>query len=230
MILERKTLLNVEQILADTQHSLPDTLPTNEVAQLLKQFLTMQQLYNAAIRQISTKFEIFDEEFQILYSRNPIHHIESRLKSPRSIADKLVNRGYNLAVESAKQNITDIAGIRVICNYIEDVYTMADLLLKQDDISIIRISDYIKEPKTNGYRSLHIVASVPVALSTLTERVPVEIQLRTIAMDFWASLEHQLRYKSSSTIHDDLQHQLKDCAESIAEVDKKMQNIYDLLK
>lgn len=230
MILEKKTGFNVEQIMNDTKMILPTDVPSDERVNLFKDFLLMQQLYNAAIREISAKLETLDEEFQVLYSHYPIHHIESRLKSPRSIRQKLMKKGEHLNVESAIKEITDIAGIRVICHYVDEIYIIADLLSKQDDITIIKQSDYIKNPKPNGYRSLHIIASIPVFLSTRTERVPVEIQIRTIAMDFWASLEHDLCYKAVSDVEKNLQAQLKECADEISDIDLKMQKIYDQLK
>lgn len=229
MILKRKTSLNLEQIATDTRIIIPADLTKEDMTQLLKNFISMQQLYNAAIREISAKFEIFDEEFQVFHAHNPIHHMESRLKSPRSIAEKLTRKGYPLGIENIKRYITDIAGIRVICNYIEDVYDMARLLLAQDEITVLKKADYIKNPKPNGYRSLHIVVTVPISLSTGSERVPVEIQIRTIAMDFWASLEHNLRYKYPSELKEDLQLQLKECAEEIADIDARMQKIYEQL-
>jgi putative GTP pyrophosphokinase len=230
MILERKVSFNVEQIMSDMENTIGADVMPDEMVQMLKDASVMLNLYNAAIREISTKLEILDDEFQVLYSHNPIHHIESRLKSPRSIMEKLALRGHSFSIESARQNLTDIAGIRVICHYIDEVYAIAELLGNQDDVSILRMSDYIKEPKPNGYRSLHLIVSVPVFLSKKTERVPVEIQIRTIAMDCWASLEHQIRYKAHSEIKNDLQLQLKECAEEISAVDMKMQDIYNQLK
>jgi putative GTP pyrophosphokinase len=229
MILERKTGFNVEQILADTEKFLP-LRTRGEMTHVVKDFLVLQNLYNAAIKEISTKLEILDEEFQVLYSHNPIHHIESRLKSPRSIAKKLRERDLPLNIDSVKENITDIAGIRVICYYIDEVHIIADLLSKQDDVAVLKRTDHIKDPKPSGYRSLHMVVTVPVFLSKRTEIVPVEIQIRTIAMDFWASLEHQLGYKALAGAEDDLHRELKDCAEEISVVDLKMQDIYNRLK
>lgn len=230
MVLIRKTNINLEEMIKESRKIMPPDISSNEVVNIFKDFFSMQQLYNSAIREITTKLEILDDEFQMLYSHNPIHYIECRLKSIKSIAEKLVKRGFPLSIESAAKNITDIAGVRVVCHYINDVYTIADLLSKQNDIKIIKISDYIKEPKKNGYRSLHLIVTAPVYLSQKAERVPVEIQLRTIAMDFWASLEHQLKYKSSSEMKDDLQIQLKACAEEISCVDLKMQAIHEKIK
>lgn len=187
--------------------------------------VNMQLLYKSAIREVNTKLEILDDEFHVRYDHNPIHHIESRLKSPYSIVEKLHRKELVVSVDSAMQHLKDIAGIRVICNYIEDVYTIADLLLKQDDVTLIRRRDYIQHPKPNGYRSLHLIVEVPIFLAEKKEPIPVEVQIRTIAMDFWASLEHQLRYKSDQNMPDSTQTELKDCAEIIESLDRKMQSI-----
>lgn len=205
-------------------------LEEDEMLRLLDGYVQMQHIYNAAIREVTTKLQILDEEFQCRYDHNPIHHMESRLKSPRSIVGKLRRREEEISTDSARRNLTDIAGIRVICCYIEDVYRIAELLLHQDDVTLIRKTDYIKNPKENGYRSLHLVIQIPVYLSDRTERVPVEVQIRTEGMDFWASLEHQMRYKSAKPVSADLQKQLRECAESLAEIDIKMQRIYKHLQ
>lgn len=227
MILDRNTPLNIEQILHDTETIAPNDMSAENLKQILEGMPEMQHLYNAAIRKVSSRLETLDDEFKVLHSRNPIHHMESRLKSTPSMMKKLIKKGYPTNIESSKENLTDIAGIRVICHYINDVYTISKLLSNQEDITIIRISDYIKNPKPNGYRSLHFIVSVPIFLSEKTEQVPVEIQIRTIAMDFWSSLEHQLRYKSYSEVNEALQGELKECAEEIVEIDLKMQKIYN---
>ena len=196
----------------------------------IKGFIVQQQIYNAAIKEIRTKLEILDEEFQVKYDYNPIHHIEHRLKTPESIYNKLKNKNYEFTLESIRKNLTDVAGIRVICNYIDDIYRIADLLLSQDNVKLIEIRDYIKNPKSNGYRSLHIIVEVPIFLAEKTENVPVEIQIRTIAMDFWASLEHQLKYKSKDEVSEELHGRLKSCAEAIAKLDVEMQSIYKEIK
>ncbi len=202
----------------------------DEMLRQLDGYLQMQHVYNAAIREVTTKLQILDEEFQYRYDHNPIHHMESRLKTPRSIVEKLRRRDEEVSADSARRNLTDIAGIRVVCCYIEDVYRIAELLLHQDDVTLIRKTDYIKEPKENGYRSLHLVVQVPVYLSNRTEAVPVEVQIRTEGMDFWASLEHHMRYKSSRAVSSDLQKQLRECAEDLAKIDLKMQRIYKHLQ
>ncbi|NLB91771.1 MAG: GTP pyrophosphokinase family protein [Clostridiales bacterium] len=188
-------------------------------------FLQIQCRYNAAIREVLTKLDILNEEFELLYKRNPIHNMQSRLKSIPSIANKLKRRNLPIDFDVAVKHLHDIAGIRVICSYIDDIYVMADLLKKQDDVTVIKEIDYIKSPKANGYRSLHLVLEIPVFLSEGKIFVPIEIQLRTIAMDFWASLEHQLRYKNSVVIPEGMQRELKHVATEIADIDQKMQDI-----
>lgn len=192
----------------------------------LQDFTQQQQVYRAAIKEIMTKLEILDDEFKVRYDHNPIHHMEYRLKSSKSIIEKLQKRHYEISADSIRKNLTDIAGVRVICNYLNDIYRIANLLLRQDDVSLVRRSDYIETPKKNGYRSLHLIVLVPVFLAERTEFVPVEIQIRTIAMDFWASLEHQLKYKSNHEIPDQLRGRLKTCAEAITHLDEEMQLIY----
>ena len=191
----------------------------------LKEFRILMQLYSAGINTVKNKLQTLDEEFHAKYDYNPIHHIESRLKEPRSIFDKMQRLGLPITLEGMQVGLSDIAGVRVICNYIDDAETIAELLLRQDDVELVKKSDYIQHPKESGYRSLHLVVSVPVYLSESTQRVPVEIQIRTIAMDCWASLEHHLAYKSDGVIPEDLRYRLRICAMAIAEVDEEMQAI-----
>ena len=193
---------------------------------LQQQFLEMSHLYDGAIREIRTRLEILDREFNIRYASNPIHHIDSRLKSPRSIIEKLQRKGWPVSVESAEEHLNDIAGVRIVCNYIDDIYRLANMLVRQKDLELVFQKDYIRNPKPNGYRSLHLVLRVPVFLSSHTELVPVEVQIRTIAMDFWASLEHQLRYKSDVEATAPLKDRLQRCAEQSAALDVEMQSIY----
>ena len=211
---------------ANTAYTAANVFQNSEEFEDMKKFFALQQLYNSAIKEIKTKLEILDEEFQVKFDHNPIHHMEYRLKSPQSIVDKLSRKNFEVSTESIKQNLTDVAGVRVICNYIDDINHIADLLIQQDDITLIRRRDYIAEPKPNGYRSLHLIVTVPVFLAETTEKVPVEIQIRTIAMDFWASLEHELKYKAQDEISEDVRRRLKDSAESIARLDAEMQSIY----
>lgn len=196
----------------------------------LKEFFLQQQVYRAAIKEIKTKLEILDEEFQSKYDHNPIHHMEYRLKSPQSISEKMQKKGLEITAENIRKNLTDIAGVRVICNYLDDINRIANLLLRQDDITLVRKNDYISGPKKNGYRSLHLIVLVPIFLAETTESIPVEIQIRTIAMDFWASLEHQLKYKGHNEISEGLRERLKYCAESITRLDEEMQTIYKEIK
>ena len=202
-----------------------NTLLEQGIAQL-QEYQAMRQLYNGAIREITTKLENLDDEFSTRYAHNPIHHMESRLKSLKSIVGKLHRKGLPLTLASAQEELFDIAGVRVICNYIDDIYDLADMLCGQGDVAVLRRRDYIQEPKPNGYRSLHLTVRIPVFLSTGSVGVPVEIQIRTIAMDFWASLEHQLRYKAEHAVPPSLRAQLKACAEESAALDLRMQEIY----
>lgn len=225
MILKRSTNINLSELKEEFLGLAPiedDSSPLNS----LYQWVELQQIYNGAISEISTKLEILDDEFQINYRHNPIHHMECRLKSIHSIMDKLENMDQPKTIQSIKKNIVDIAGIRIICNYIEDIYKIEELLLNQDDITLIRRKDYIKNPKESGYRSLHLIVSIPVFLSRTTEIVPVEIQLRTITMDYWASLEHKLRYKTKSNDTDTYKKQLIDCSSQLAEIENTMQYIH----
>ena len=192
----------------------------------LQEYREMAQLYDGAIREIQTKLDILDEEFKVRYAHNPIHHMEARQKSMDSILGKLRKKNLPLTLTAAKENLYDIAGIRVICYYIDDIYRIAEMITSQGDISPIRVRDYIAQPKENGYRSLHIVAKVPVFLSQRTESVPVEIQIRTIAMDFWASLEHRLKYKGVEDVPDGIHERLTRCANTSAMLDREMQDIY----
>ena len=202
---------------------IPDT-PT--AAAFQQQYREMMQLYSAAVREVRTKVEILDEEFRTRYAHNPIHHIDSRLKSPQSMMKKLARKGLPQTLEAAEANLNDIAGVRIICNYLEDIYRIADLLQRQRDVEFVHRRDYIENPKESGYRSLHLVIRIPVFLSSHTELVPVEVQIRTIAMDFWASLEHQLRYKSNHETTQQLRRRLQHCAEASAALDREMQDIY----
>ena len=185
--------------------------------------------YNAAIKEVDTKIEILSEDFAVRHDYNPIHHIEKRLKSPQGIEDKLRRLQCDVSIPSARENILDIAGIRVVCNFVEDVYEVAHMLTSQNDIRVNTCKDYIANPKPNGYRSLHLSLMVPVFLLDGCLEVPVEVQIRTVAMDFWASLEHQLRYKKDKEIPARIDIELKACAEVSATLDKRMQKIFNEL-
>ncbi len=189
------------------------------------QFQQIMMIYESAIKQIETKLDILNKESSVKRTRNPISTIKSRIKSPESIANKLQKKGFPVTFDSMMKNLNDIAGVRVICPYISDIYSVRDMLLKQPDLTLIKQNDYIAEPKESGYRSLHLVMEIPVYLSKTEHHVRVEIQLRTIAMDFWASLEHQLHYKNSAHVPDSVRRELFRCAETIAMTDREMEEI-----
>ena len=186
----------------------------------------MNLLYSSAVREISTKLENLNQEFKTKNDRNPIQHITHRIKRPDSIRDKMLRCGLALDYDVMREEITDIGGVRVICSYIDDIYAIAEMLKRQDDVLTVRIKDYIATPKPNGYRSYHLIVGIPVFFSEETQVVPVEIQMRTMAMDFWASLEHQLRYKTSADIPDSIRVRLTKIADEIYREDLEMQNIY----
>ena len=204
--------------------------PSADLKNILMEYAKINKNYTAAIREVKTKLEILDDDFQLLHKHNPIHHMESRVKSPESILEKITRKGYDLDLNHISKQLLDIGGIRVICHYVDDIYTVAQLLKKQDDITVIREIDYIKNPKPNGYRSLHLVVEVPVFFVNRVEKIPVEVQIRTMAMDFWASLEHQLRYKAEGEIPKFIADELKECSENIADSDLQMQKIHSFLE
>jgi putative GTP pyrophosphokinase len=188
---------------------------------------SLMLIYKFALDEINTKLKILNEEFQLIHSHNPIEHIKSRIKSPESIADKLMRKGYEVTLENAKEHIQDIAGIRIICSFISDIYDIYDMIANQTDVNVIKVKDYIKCPKPNGYQSLHLLVEIPVFLTDRIEHVMVEIQIRTIAMDFWASLEHKIYYKFHKEVPKNITDQLNECARVIAQLDSKMLNIKD---
>ena len=186
------------------------------------QFRELMMMYNCAIREVRTKLEVLNDELSIRNSRNPIEFIESRIKRPLSIVNKLKRYGEPVNVESIERSLNDVAGIRVICPFIDDIYSVADMLLSQDDITLIKKKDYIENPKPNGYRSLHLILEVPVFFSNQKKPMRVEVQIRTIAMDFWSSVDHQLKYKHDVPNADELSAQLKECADIISQTDMRM--------
>ncbi|MFC0266161.1 GTP pyrophosphokinase [Alloscardovia macacae] len=234
MILDRQTplsLADITQALLMLRDSVPqiDTPRSEEdVVQFSRDFENLMQGYRGAMHEISTKLEILDDEYQTRYSHNPIHHMERRMKSVKSIAGKLAAHHHALTIADIEANVFDVAGIRVMCNYIDDVYAIASMLSRQSDIRILEVKDYIKHPKESGYRSLHVIYSVPVFLTTGAKDIPVEVQFRTISMDYWASLEHRLRYKSSSDPERVARHAqtLQDAARDLYDIDVKLQNVH----
>ena len=211
---------SVLPVLADKQIAI-----NSDFYKMAFQFQEIMMIYESAIKQIETKLEILNKEYKVTGRRNPIETVKSRIKSPESIANKLIKRNLPVTFESMTANLHDIAGVRVICPYISDIYTVRDILLKQPDIKKIEEKDYIAFPKESGYRSLHVVVETPVYLSNTEHRIKVEIQLRTIAMDFWASLEHELRYKTTAKIPEGIRRELRHCAETIAMTDQEMEEI-----
>lgn len=202
---------------------------SEDLIEIMRSFISTENLYYSAVREIETKLQNLNDEFKYTKDRNPIHLIKTRVKTAKSIISKLRLRKLEVSVKSARENLTDIAGIRVICPYIDDIYLLADMLTQQDDIELIRTSDYIKNPKPNGYRSLHLIISVPVFLSNRKELVKAEVQIRTIAMDFWASLEHELAFKLPVSKTESVVTELKDCADVINNTDIRMQKLFNML-
>ena len=185
-------------------------------------FRRLMTYYRCAMMEIETKLNVLNQEYSLLHERDPISTIKTRLKSVPSISKKLERLNLPISVKAIEENLHDIAGVRVICSFPEDVYTLAEALLKQDDIVLIQKKDYISDPKPNGYRSLHVIVAIPIFLAHEKKMMKVEVQLRTIAMDFWASLEHQLRYKRDTVFTQQMANELYDCAEISAALDMKM--------
>ena len=188
---------------------------------------TVMFLYQSALKEVGTKLEILNDEFQHVHQYNPIEHIKTRVKTAESIVKKLKRYGYETSIENMVKYINDIAGVRVVCSFPEDIYLLADCLLRQDDIRLVEKKDYIQKPKESGYRSLHLIVAVPIFLQNEKREMKVEVQLRTIAMDFWASLEHKVRYKKNVPPEEaeQLAQELSECAEVSAALDRRMQDI-----
>ena len=225
MYVERKPSLYIEELRSEFKENINKFKNGDEAFDKLVGFVELDHLYSSALKEISTKLDILDDNFNHIYKHNPIHHMERRVKEMTSLVKKLQRKGLTIDAETAKANILDIAGIRVVCNYLEDIYVIEKLLLKQEDVKLLKRKDYIQHPKENGYRSLHIVVSIPVFLADRVEVTPVEIQIRTIGMDMWASLEHKIRYKNNTNT-EDYKDKLKECAVEISDVEAKMQTIH----
>lgn len=200
----------------------------SEIMEQTRPFAELMMRYKCAMLEVKTKFDVLNTQLSLENDRNPFESINCRIKTVASIIEKLDRKGFELTAESIEKNLNDVAGIRVICSFIEDIYLLADRLCSQDDIRLIESKDYIKNPKPNGYRSLHLIVEIPIFLMDEKKFMRVEVQFRTIAMDFWASLEHKLKYKKN--IETDLQEisaELKTCAEEISRLDNKMQEIHN---
>ena len=202
-----------------------------EIFKNMQPFLNLMMYYECALMEIETKLHVLNKEFALQHKRNPFESIKSRLKKPMSIVDKMNKKGLEVTMENIQNNLTDIAGVRVICSFPEDIYVLSELLAKQDDIKVVNVKDYIRNPKPNGYRSLHLIVEVPIFLSNEKKIMNVEVQFRTMAMDLWASLDHKLKYKKDNLKHPEIiAQELKKCADMSAAMDYKMQEIRNMLE
>lgn len=222
--------MELENIYNQFSKHLVEQLKYDKVSDIVKKFVQpykkLMSYYTCAIMEVETKFNVLSEELSMQYDRNPIESIRTRLKSPESIREKMIRKGFPLTVESIEENLNDIAGVRIICSFPSDIYALADSLLKQDDIQLIEKKDYIKHPKANGYRSLHLIIEIPIYLHDTKKMMKVEIQFRTISMDCWASLEHKIRYKKGLPQSDFIEEELVECAKMSSIIDARMENLY----
>ena len=190
---------------------------------------TVMFLYNSALKQVETKLEILNDEFQHVHQYNPIEYIKSRIKSPESIVKKLKRSGYEVTIDNMVEHVKDIAGIRLVCSFTSDIYRLAEMIGRQNDLTVVSVKDYIKNPKESGYRSYHMIVSVPIFLTDRVVDTTVEIQIRTIAMDFWASLEHKIYYKFEGHAPAYISHDLQECAEIVGMLDAKMLSLNEAI-
>lgn len=191
---------------------------------------TLMFLYNAALKEINTKIDILNDEFQHIYHYTPIEHIKSRIKTPTSIVNKLKKNGYETSVENMVRHVNDIAGIRIICSFTSDIYLIADMITKQRDLKVVSVKDYITHPKVSGYQSYHILVTVPIHLTQGIVDTIVEIQIRTIAQDFWASLEHKIYYKFEGNAPDYIRRELQECANIVSNLDRRMLSLNEKIQ
>ena len=201
-------------------------LNMNQMKKMKTELTRFMMAYKFALDEMNTKINILKEEFEYVHEYNPIEHTTSRLKSPESIFNKIARKNIDYSMKSIKENVLDIAGIRITCSFRSDIYRLSKMLLSQKDIEIVELKDYIENPKPNGYQSLHLIIKIPVFMSDREESVPVEIQIRTIAMDFWASLEHKIYYKYNNDIPARLKMELKEAAVTATELDQKMERLH----
>ncbi|WP_019244110.1 MULTISPECIES: GTP pyrophosphokinase [Bacillus] len=206
------------------------SLDRDKLDQYRKEFTRFRMAYKFALDEVTTKINILKEEFEFIHDYNPIEHVSSRLKSLESIIKKVMKKKISPSFQSIKENIKDIAGIRIICSFRSDIYKISDMIQSQKDVEVIEVKDYIKNPKSNGYQSMHLIIKVPVFMSDREEHTCVEVQIRTIAMDFWASLEHKIYYKYNKEIPESLLNQLKEAAKSASQLDKKMERLHEEVK
>lgn len=213
----------------------PENIPSEKIKEFRKNMEDIRRIityYSCALMEIETKFNVLNKQFSLEQEHNPIDTIKTRIKSTESIIGKLQRKGLPLNIESAEKYLNDVAGIRVICPFINDIYLLSDCLLEQDDVRLIQRKDYIKTPKPNGYRSLHLIVEIPIFLQNEKRLMKVEVQLRTIAMDFWANLEHRMRYKKEldPQILDMLSDELKECADASASLDLRMERVKNTIE
>ena len=211
-------------------HSPDHNVPQENIPEKIRPFMSLMVYYQCALYELETKLRVLNTEFSATHNRNPIQSIKSRIKKPSSILEKLRRKDLPITAESIEKNLNDIAGLRVICSFPDEIYQLALMLSTQDDIKVIEVKDYIKNPKTNGYRSLHLIVEIPIFLSNQKRFVRAEVQFRTIAMDFWASLEHQMKYKKQINDPEAIAKELKDCAEQISALDERMQALRDKIQ
>ena len=226
MIGDREIMIK-EKIVSPVVKTLVNSNALDKIEDNMMPLKRLMAYYRCAIMEVETKFNVLNEEFSLEYDRNPIETIKTRLKSTESIIKKLVRKNLPLTVNSIEENLNDIAGVRVVCSFLEDIYLLADCLLQQDDVKLIQVKDYIKNPKPNGYRSLHLIIEIPIFLKDEKKNMRVEVQLRTIAMDFWASLDHKLSYKKDIPEEEAklLRQELLECAQISADLDVRMGEI-----
>ncbi|HBD63622.1 MAG TPA: GTP pyrophosphokinase [Clostridiales bacterium] len=203
-----------------------DFKPNIDIKEIKTNLTRFMMSYKFALNEMNTKIDILMQEFQYMHEYNPIEHVKSRLKTPENILKKLQRKGFELSLPSIKENIRDIAGVRITCSFLSDIYRVSEMLQSQKDITVIECKDYIKNPKPNGYKSLHLIIQIPIFMSDRVENVYVEVQIRTIAMDFWASLEHKIYYKYDKEVPSNLIDELKEAADSVSQLDDKMERIH----
>ena len=218
-----KINMNPNSELVQSVVQVPDMVQVpDQLVSMAHQFQEAMMMYTCAIREVKTKLEVLNDELSVRNQRNPIEMIKSRVKKPISIVEKLHRKGMPVSIESMMDNLDDIAGIRVICSFVDDIYQVAAMLTKQDDIKVLAVKDYIKNPKPNGYRSYHMIVEIPVFFSNEKRQMRVEVQIRTIAMDFWSSMDNNLKYKKEFIDSAKISEELRQCAETIAQTDGKM--------
>ena len=210
--------------------NVPDMVQVPEMwVDQARQFQQAMMRYTCAIREVKTKLEVLNDELSVKNQRNPIEMIKSRVKKPKSIVEKLQRRGFEISLESMEKNLDDVAGIRIICSFLDDIYEVADMLIRQDDVKVIAVKDYIQNPKPNGYKSYHMVVTVPVYLTDGPVETKVEIQIRSVAMDFWASLEHKIAYKFEGNAPEYISRDLRECAGIVGQLDAKMLSLNEAI-